>query len=348
MDTNKIIDSFTVDFNDQERATKLTQYLKENGVVVVKNVFTNDECDTFMNHMVSGMQKISPELSTETYNKLKSTWKDRDIMPQVRKGLHQQGYSFLGWPVRGSSQVSQIFREAYSGVRGYEINETVTSLDAINVRPPIPPFEKPENDWAHVDQTEMENIFECIQGQVVLTNTTAGFRCSPKSHLIHSEMLNHFGATGKRGNFFKLKNHEYQDVQNMVKRVGGTWQIPIIVPRGCMILWLSSTIHSAKLQDPDFTLDPNEKWKHWRGVVYVCQRPKAEVSAEHIKGLQYAFENNITTNHWGNKLFKKTFGATPDKFNSKIGRYMKNPKEIYKCFDGKPELSQTERSLIGL
>merc|ERR1711977_419915 len=99
-------------------------------------------------------------------------------------------------------------------------------------------------------------------------------------------MGDHFGKTGTKGNFFKFKPHEYQDIQSMVARVGGFWQIPIVVPKGCMILWLSSVIHSAKLADPveEFEIDKNNKWQHWRGVVYVCQRPKAEVSMEHIKG----------------------------------------------------------------
>jgi hypothetical protein len=342
---------FTVSFQDPERSTKVPSILKEYGVAVITDVFTPEACDTYMSGMVEGVQKISPQLSIETYPKLKQTWTDRNIMPQVRKGLHQHGYSFLGWPVRGSEEVSTIFKEVYSDLRGHPVTELVTSLDAINVRPPIPPFAQDTGDWAHVDQTKSADPFACVQGQVVLTNTTAGFRCSPKSHLVHEDILKHFGKSNAPGNFFKYQPHQYQDIQQMVASAGGMWQVPVIAPKGSMILWFSATTHSAKLADPlnlkDY--DPDDKWKHWRGVVYCCQRPKSEVDADHLKRLQYAYENNMTTNHWGDKIFKKPrYGVKVDNYAAHITRYTKTPKLIYSIPNTRPTLTAHEQSLIGL
>ncbi len=55
----------------------------------------------------------------------------------------------------------------------------------------------------------------------------------------------------------------------MVLGVGGAFQVPVLAPRGSVILWLSSTLHSAKVQDPPGTLDlPRGIWTDWRCVVY--------------------------------------------------------------------------------
>ena len=67
----------------------------------------------------------------------------------------------------------------------------------------------------------------------------------------------------------------------------GEFQIPILSRKGSFIMWLSSTLHSAKLQDPPGTIPlPAGPWRDWRCVVYVCLRPKDEVHDGHLKQLQ--------------------------------------------------------------
>jgi hypothetical protein len=58
-----------------------------------------------------------------------------------------------------------------------------------------------------------------------------------------------------------------------------------------MILWLSSTVHSAKLQDKHHgaaavTAGADARLRNWRCVVYVCFRPKEEVDDAHLERLQ--------------------------------------------------------------
>jgi len=253
--------------------------------------------------------------------------------------------------VRSSPIIEEIFKDVYSNFRGKPISQTITSLDAINVRPPIPPFAEGNQDWAHYDQTEFDNIFECVQGQVVLTTTTAGFRCSPKSHLIHNEVCEENGKLGKKGNWFKFPQSMYKDLKRRVLEKGGQWQIPVIAPKGSIILWLSTTIHSAKLADKESFIDeyhPDDKWKNWRGVVYCSQRPADELSENHIKTLHYAWENNITTNHWGNKLLKQPYNYKPATFSSEIVSFMHDPAMIFeKHPELKPQLDERTKKLLG-
>ena len=348
---NDNIKPFTVSYKDEDRKNRIPEVLKEFGVCVITDVFSPEQCDEQMQHMVDGITTISPSVKIDTFENLKETWKDRDIMPQVRKGLHQEGYSFLGWPMRSSTIVEEIFQDVYSNLRGKPVTHTITSLGSINVRPPIPPFARADYDWAHYDQTESDNKFECVQGQIVLTTTTAGFRCSPKSHLIHKQVCEENGRLGEKGDWFRFPPSMYKDLQKKVSAVGGQWQIPVIAPKGSIILWFSATIHSAKLADEESFIDaydPDDKWKNWRGIVYCSQRPADELSEEHMKTLHYAWEKNYTTNHWGYKIFKKPHHYKESNYNPTIVSYVTAPLRIFKKHpELEPQLDERTKRLLG-
>ena len=321
------VSEFSVDFNSPYRSIVVPEILKEYGVVVINNVFSGEECDYHVDNIVGGIQTISPEIMIDTPDNLGRTWCSHNLMPQTREGLHQIGYSPLAWPVRSSPKVNQLFLECYSNLRGYDVKRTVLSLDAINVRPPIAPFHTIHSrDWPHFDQTIPTNPYECIQGQVVLTTTDASFVCTPKSHRIHKEVCNDYGALGKPGNFFMLSKGSEKDVKKRVSRVGGEWQIPIIVPRGSVILWLSSVIHSAKLAEkPKDNQVITEKWQNWRCVIYVSQRPYEELNNSHFKRLRKVWDENLTTNHWGNKIFSATSGKKIGQVSPAISKLSTKP-----------------------
>ena len=50
-----------------------------------------------------------------------------------------------------------------------------------------------------------------VQGQVVLTDTTAGFRCSPRSHLVFEDALRYLGVkpSGRPDDWAKLRDDHY-------------------------------------------------------------------------------------------------------------------------------------------
>jgi hypothetical protein len=126
------------------------------------------------------------------------------------------------------------------------------------------------------------------------------------------------------------------EAQAAVEAVGGLFQVPCVAPRGSMILFLSTTLHSARfMPDPDQVThdahdpyaddddddDPDvhsafadsaaagiaigDSWRGWRCVVFVAFRPKAGVSEAHIHDLLVAFQQNRITRHGGSLFPKK-------------------------------------------
>jgi len=334
---------FTVDYEDKERKEKIASLLEEFGVVVIENAFSPEDCDRFVTETLSKLDMIHPNLSTKDV----SSWVPENLMPQIRPGMFHRGYSSFSWEFRQSPILLELYKDAYEGVRKREISEFVTSMDGINIRPPVEPFYDPEGpDWAHIDQTERDDPFYCIQGQVVCSNTSAGFRCSPKSHSIFQHLLTKYERKGTPGNFFKLSDEQVEYAKGLVEQAGGEWQIPILVPRGSVILWLSSTIHSARLALPSGleSGDPSDVWRNWRAVCYICYRPKEDVDQAHLEGIQKAYHENLTTNHWG---LPKLPPIRELDYSSEVQGFVNHPASIYEIVP-RPDLSALGRSLLGL
>lgn len=292
-----------------------TALLKEWGVVVIPNVFSATECDTYMAGIGAAICGMSDGFKPA---KATDTWKAEILPPWIRDGLFRTGIS--GHPavtrIRSDDRMSNIFRGVQSYLFGRNIGDLVTSIDSVNFRPPVAPFFTPAaKDWPHVDVTGADGVYSCIQGQVVLSNSTAAFRCSPKSHLLYKEFLSdkRIGGNGfseANWNMFSTEPEAVRIMATALGGIGGLYQVPIFARKGTVILWLSSTVHSAQVQAPpvkDIALRP--AWltegpcPNYRGVVYVCLRPRADVDQDHIDRLQMCEALNRQTNHWGERVF---------------------------------------------
>ena len=145
--------------------------------------------------------------------------------PQTRHGLFQALVANFPtvWTIRSHPNVRKIFEILYSGVRGSAQANFIVSSDGINIRPgTIGPFHKTTSkDWAHVDQTILNDVYKCIQGQAVLTNTTASFVASTKSHLIFDELLIKLKKSGT-SNWLKFTDDEIRIAKKLVCDAGGT------------------------------------------------------------------------------------------------------------------------------
>jgi hypothetical protein len=324
----------TVAFDDRDFNLKLPELLKHWGVVVITDVFSPEECEESMNHLVNYVEELSDGFD---HKNPKDTWIKERIPPAVRDGLFQCMIGNLPavTAIRADPRVQKIFTIIYSNLRGKPVTEFVSSLDGVNIRPPVPPYyNESMTDWAHIDISRRDAMFECVQGQVVLTSTSASFRCSPRSHLIYEKLLFEYGSGEHAAEWCMFNTKYYDQLAKEVEAIGGKWQIPIIVPIGSMILWFSSTIHSARLQSPPETIKLVEgKWKDWRGVIYTCLRPKDEIDDDHIFRLKSAYRNNLCTNHWGKKIFSTT-PATQKKtvYVPKIREFMSRPSRVYEIF----------------
>jgi hypothetical protein len=319
------------------------QKLKDDGVLIIENVFSEKECDAYCAEIVKCFTQISPKLHVDmrTGKADEMTWKPANLPPMPRSGLFQAIVSVFPpvLEIRSHEKIKSIFSQVYSFLRESPQTSFFTSMDGINVRPHIPAYQTDKSkDWAHLDQTIRNNPYLCVQGQIVLSNTTACFRASPKSHLLHDQILDKF-AVNSKDNWFKLDNSKYGELKEMVESIGGQWQIPIRAPRGSVILWLSSLIHSAMTQSKEKLskcgVCKNDIWRDWRMVVYVCYRPKEDVRNRkvHAKRLKKCLNEGRVTNHWGERMFPKKLFREHVERDSSIQIYVDDPQKARILFE---------------
>jgi len=337
-------------FNDPEFKTKLINEVKTNGLAVINDVFTDVECDNHMTGILNDFVSLGTNIDL---NNVDITWTTNNLPAQTRPGLFQMLMSNLKdvWNIRANDNVKTIFETLYSHFRKDQIKDFIVSGDGINIKPgTVGPFKKEHTkDWAHLDQTIKGDIYKCIQGQAVLTNTTASFVASPKSHLVFEDILNKLNVNST-ANWLKFNDDQIKIVKELILAKGGQYQIPILSKKGSFIVWTSTTVHSAKLQSASESSTNEDKYKGWRGVIYVCYRPKSEFTKRELTKRQKVFDENRTTNHWSQTTFSKkpgSFHLYHDKRHNEIESMIKDPKLVYTKL-GKPVLSDKQKCLLGL
>lgn len=326
---------------------KVISDIKNDGLVVIDNIYTKQECDQIMDETLNVFEKLGTNVDR---NKINKTWKNEMLPCQSKFGMFHSvmGHMPSVWKVRKNEKIENIFRAIYQNVRGLEEKEKmpmVVSIDGINIQPKSlgPVYKGPEDhfsrDWAHMDQSTYNEVYKCIQGSMTLTNTTHCFRVSPKSHKVYEKILaaNNIKAEPVNTSMWcQLPQEIYPEIKEMIEGVGGEFQIPVRVKAGSLILWWSTTLHSAmsklhlrkKSQESQdetennlksnqilfnneiinlpYTPNSNDFWEGWRGVFYVCFRPLEDFSDEELDKIVEATSKNISMNHWGTWEFTTT------------------------------------------
>ncbi len=304
-------------------STKPSDWLKTldaYGVVVLTGVLDAATSRRYTEAIVDWLCDKSEGLTRDP-----STWLGKRLPYGPRAGMMQSLISHCPtvWTLR------EVMYPLFSAL--WLTTDLLTSIDGATVYPPVP-ARKGAQDWPHVDQTLLEpkpgekvvfgKTARCYQGQMVLTNTTASFRCSPKSHLFHAKLLALYGKEPDKSHWLRTKGEvELATIQGWLKACGGAWQIPIHAPAGSAVFWRSNLIHSAQRvervpTDEEKRLDP---WAGWRCAVYICQRPRAHFTKRNLTTLRNAATQGRTTIHWGTRLFPKKAGA---------GRFSQNVKKV--------------------
>ena len=315
---------------------KVTDFIKENGFVVIDNLFSKSKCDELVERTINAFQTINPELNHKDANK----WKNLDLPPQTRTGMFQSLISNINpvKEVRENENYKHIFSEIYSRIKtNYNVNdELVSSIDGLNFKPNSRgPYYKSSSskDWAHLDQTKRDEIYKCLQGQVVLSNTSACFVCSPKSHKLHSKILDVCNVAEKdSSNWCKIPDNKYEQCKEVVENSGGSWQVPIKAKAGSCILWFSTTIHSAKHSEKKENFIESDPYLGYRCVYYITYRPKNEFTAKQFEKIENNLSNNRNMNHWSTRTFPilPNAGYCPkENYNKNIQKIIINPKTVY-------------------
>ena len=319
----------TIDYNEA------TKFIKENGYIVIDNLFSKRYCDNLVGKTINAFQTINPELD----HTRKETWKVSELPPQTRTGMYQSLISNISpvREVRENENYKKIFSEIYSRVKpNYNLgDELVCSIDGINFKPNTrgPYLSKGTRDWAHLDQTKRNDIYKCLQGQVVLSNTSACFVCSPKSHKLHKEIMEICGVKEKdSSNWCKIPKDKYSQCQKLVEEIGGSWQIPIKVKAGSCILWFSTTIHSARHSEKMEPINDSDLYLGYRCVYYITYRPKSEFTEKQIEKILNNLDRNRNMNHWNTRTFPilPNAGYCPkSNYCEEIQKLIDNPTLIY-------------------
>ena len=127
--------------------------------------------------------------------------------------------------------------------------------------------------------------------------------------------------------------------ESIMKQNNAPFQLPIRAEKGSIILWFSTTIHSAMSATCKETSTRDDPFKGWRGVVYVCYRPKPEFSFHQLEVLKDCLENNLGTNHWATKVYSLTYKgkhARKQMVSPNIKRLVDEPRLVYEIVNFKP------------
>lgn len=271
------------------------------GVAILTDYFG----DHYADDLFASTKKWLIDLNIGLTNDL-ATWKTANMPLGPRYGMYQSIVSHCPdfWKLR--EDMAPIFSVLYG------TTELMSSIDGASFYPGLgAPRNVKNSDWAHIDQTVSSDLL-CYQGQFVATDTSASFVATPGSSLRHADVLRKCGIPKDAGNWHKFTDTE---VNKLISMFGDDYQLPILAPKGSVIIWDSRTIHSARYPD----LGENS----WRASFYVSMRPINTFSQRNMDTIKRAALEGRTTNHWGTKLF-----GTGDRYKQKNARVMqlvKNP-----------------------
>ena len=75
----------------------------------------------------------------------------------------------------------------------------------------------------------------------------------------------------------------------------------------------------------------------WRGVVYVCYRPRSEFSFKELQVLEDCIKENRGTNHWATRVFSQQRGRG-ENYSPEIQRLIEQPRLVYDTIKFTPHM----------
>ena len=316
------VDDFTVDFKsfDEERFRSIYE---EYGVCVVLNAFSDEFCDSKVNEIVSFFENLGTGITRDDAN----TFSEEKVPQETKPGMYHGLVGNL--PAVWELRTADVVRKCFSVLYQYD-GKFICSSDGFTLTPNRA-YPKPK-DWPQVNQTT-EGMFRCVQGQAVLTNTTSAFVCSPKSHLLHGELITLYKSRNTNNILRLERNLEHAaKIEKRVAEIGGAWQIPVEVPRGSLIFWTSALIHSAWPSLVTEVPDETDPWKGWSCAVDICYRPVHQFTRDEIaKRAECVLTNRQTNNSAAKVMNKRSQGRsneTADK-HPVIETLTENPIKVY-------------------
>eukprot|EP00343_Euplotes_focardii_P010542 CAMPEP_0205831402 /NCGR_PEP_ID=MMETSP0206-20130828/43984_1 /ASSEMBLY_ACC=CAM_ASM_000279 /TAXON_ID=36767 /ORGANISM="Euplotes focardii, Strain TN1" /LENGTH=364 /DNA_ID=CAMNT_0053135999 /DNA_START=15 /DNA_END=1107 /DNA_ORIENTATION=- len=301
--------------------------MEEWGVAVLVRHFSAEQAEDWKRRCIAWLIGLSD-------GKLKQTaqgWKEEYLPAGPRSGMYQSLFSNAPpvWEMREA--LYPLFKEIY------EEPALLTSLDGGSIYP-VGDLSS-GRDWAHLDQTVTDLL--CVQGQVVMSDSLAGFRCTPTSHKLHERFLDICNRRGDKSNWLLFNAGQLSKVKPLIRE--DLWQLPIHAPAGSVILWRSTTIHSSVVSPVLPAMkDLADQWANeagdgsakrgkgfgfrgWRAVCYISMQPKERFAPHEVHRLKDAALTGRMTNHWATKIFPLKYkGAKCEE----IAALLKDPRQV--------------------
>jgi hypothetical protein len=329
----------TADYVCRPDADAISVCLATHGVAVIPNFYNREQCIHYATELVRQSDSVRKCIRGKKPGRVQNIVCNTPIV----------------WEIRNNPLLKALVSKCYANLNEEPPKPCIPSVDALTIldeeensarqggMPNTPEME----DWAHLDQI-YGNKFGCIQGSIAFTDSSASFVVSPKSHLIYDEIMKIWKVDKTKkwlflGDKILRKNQDETDAtKQLLVSKGGIWQGELPVTAGSVILWLSSTIHSAKLNEeyiPQSRVKSTNyqrlaELKSWRVVVYVCYNRVSTYTPEELEKRWQAMKKNRTTNHTGKDIVddRKEIEESLKTCSNDIRQLIENPAN-YKHFD---------------
>lgn len=192
--------------------------LKEEGVVVIPNIWKKKECLGFRARCTELMAKLTRASGEGSIKEYMKKYSPSGV-------IHGMDNARVLWDVRSHPKVTDIFHQLYSDDPALYLY-----IDRFNYRPSL--LKKQYSEWWHLDE-DPHRPMSRYQGFISLTDIRAEDACLGvlwKSHLYTPHMP--YGSTINHENLAWLQ----EEKQCVPHRVA--------CPEGSLVLWDSRTVHS--------------------------------------------------------------------------------------------------------
>jgi len=334
-----------------EEEKEWTQYLKENGVVVLKGLIPEKDVEMakslywdWLEGLNSGIDRKDP-----------STWVNKNWPGVLSLGFTTTdggGHTKASWFLRSHERVTKAFETIWSATC------MLTSFDTfITWRPWFldQKTRQTNESWApkvenlHIDQNPFHKQgLHAVQGMIPLfpvNRDIGGLQVIPKSHI---DGENSDQATVRR--LYPEHEHHDSDWIEFKKKDYHLFQKGQLVQAdpGDIILWDSRTIHGGHVGSSPYLHD-SQKIDLTRLSFTVCQTPYSsmEEGKHHkiIRSRQQAFEAEACTSHWPHAPVEHQMGR--DRFPNRQRSEIEVTPKIHQLIGNEDLINEGRRRQAG-
>jgi len=269
--------------------------LAENGVAILPDILTPEECTDFHRGVWEGMEHITADFETPLRRDDPTTWSQFWKLSPKHSMLLQQwqvGHLQAVWDIRQNPKVVQTFAELWD----VEQEDLITSMDGISLHLPSEQtgrgWARPNKNALHCDQGFTNSQLQTIQGWVTALDVNDGdatLTFLRGSHHHHARLAEQFRdpllTDRKNWNILTPEMIQYCTEEC------GCPQECIQCPAGSLVLWDSRTIHCGR--EPSKGREESNE----RCIAYVCMAPRAKATERMLVKRRKAFAERRMTGH---------------------------------------------------